>query len=241
MSRAEEPIAEGPIAEGPIAEEPSLRKTVRRRPLVEFLEVLDTSSEEFEKAMDIYIASFPENERRPVATIEMEMKSGISRLIIGRMEDRVVLMALLHPINDTSFVLGDYMAIDEEYRGMGIGAAFLNNIFSILDDIEFDYLLGEIESPYLEEDELKARRVEFFRRLGMKELKDVRYILPPLQGTLPTEMILMVLCKTEADCLGGAEIKDILRRVFRNIYARGEDDEILALILERMPDTIKLV
>jgi GNAT superfamily N-acetyltransferase len=236
MSRAEEPIAEGPIAE-----EPSLRKTVRRRPLVEFLEVLDTSSEEFEKAMDIYIASFPENERRPVATIEMEMKSGISRLIIGRMEDRVVLMALLHPINDTSFVLGDYMAIDEEYRGMGIGAAFLNNIFSILDDIEFDYLLGEIESPYLEEDELKARRVEFFRRLGMKELKDVRYILPPLQGTLPTEMILMVLCKTEADCLGGAEIKDILRRVFRNIYARGEDDEILALILERMPDTIKLV
>jgi GNAT superfamily N-acetyltransferase len=236
MSRAEESIAEGPIAE-----EPSLRKAVRRSPLVEFLEVLDTSSEDFKKAMGIYIASFPENERRPVATIEMEMKSGISRLIIGRMGDRVVLMALLHPISGTSFVLGDYMAIDEEYRGLGIGAAFLNNIFSILDDIEFNYLLGEIESPYLEEDDLRARRVEFFRRLGMKELKDVRYILPPLQGTLPTEMILMVLCKTEADCLNGGEVRDILRRVFRNIYARGEDDEILALILEGLPDTIKLI
>lgn len=223
------------------AEEPSSRKAVRRCPFVEFHEVLDTSSEEFKDAMGIYLTSFPENERRPVATIEREMETGKSRLIIGRVDDRVVLMALLHPIKGTSFVLGDYMAIDEEYRSLGIGAAFMNNIFNILDGIEFDYFLGEIENPYLEEDELKARRVEFFRRLGMKELKDVRYILPPLQGTLPTEMILMVLCKTEADCLNGEEVRDILRRIFRNIYARGEDDEILALILEGMPDMIRLV
>lgn len=224
----------------PGAEEPSSQKAVRRCPFVEFHEVLDTSSREFEEAMGIYLASFPENERRPVATIEMEMKSGKSRLIVGRVDDRVVLMALLHPIKGTSFVLGDYMAIDEKYRSLGIGAAFMNNIFNILDDIEFDYFLGEIENPYLGEDDLKARRVEFFKRLGMKELKDVRYILPPLQGTLPTEMILMVLCKTEADCLNGEEVRDILRRIFRNIYARGEDDEILALILEGMPDRIKL-
>lgn len=223
------------------AEEPSSQKAVRRYPFVEFHEVLDTSSEEFKDAMGIYLTSFPENERRPVATIEWEMKSGKSRLIIGRMEGRVVLMALLHPIKGTSFVLGDYMAIDEEYRSLGIGAEFMNNIFNILDDIEFNYFLGEIENPYLEGDDLKARRVEFFKRLGMKELKDVRYILPPLQGTLPTEMILMVLCKTEADCLNGEEVRDIFRRIFRNIYARGEDDEILALILEGMPDTIKLV
>ncbi len=223
------------------AEEPSSRKAVRRCPFVEFHEVSDTSSEEFKEAMGIYLASFPENERRPVASIEREMEMGISRLIIGRIEDRVVLMALLHPIKGTSFVLGDYMAIDEEYRSLGIGAAFLNNIFNILDDIEFNYFLGEIENPYLEEDDSKVRRVEFFKRMGMRELKDVRYILPPLQGTLPTEMILMVLCKTEADCLNGEEVRDILRRIFRNIYARGEDDEILALILEGMPDMIKLV
>jgi GNAT superfamily N-acetyltransferase len=225
----------------PEAEKPSSQKAVRRCPFVEFHEVLDTSSKEFKGAMDIYLASFPENERRPVASIEREMKSGKSRLIIGRMEDRVVLMALLHPIKGTPFVLGDYMAIDKEYRSLGIGAVFLNNIFNILDDIEFNYFLGEIENPYLEEDDLKARRVEFFKRLGMKELKDVRYILPPLQGTLPTEMILMVLCKTEVDCLNGEEVRDIFRRIFRNIYARGEDDEILALILEGMPDMIKLV
>ncbi len=74
----------------------------------------------------------------------------------------------------------------------------------------------------------------------MKELKDVRYILPPLQGTVPTEMILMVFSRTEKDYLSRTEVGDMLMRIFRYIYEREDDDEILNLILEELPDTISL-
>ncbi len=221
--------------------DPNSEITIRQHPPVEFIEVKDTSSEEFKAAMDIYVASFPENERRPVVTIGMDIKTGKCRLIVGRMDAKVVFMALIRPIKETPFVRGDYMAIDEEYRSKGIGALFLKDIFAILNDIDFNYFLGEIENPYLDDDEIKGRRIKFYKKIGMKELKDVRYILPPLQGTLPTEMVLMVLCRTEEKCLKGEDVSGILKRIFRDIYSRSEEDEILAKILEGMPDIIDLI
>ncbi|MDD1742806.1 MAG: hypothetical protein LUQ47_05670, partial [Methanotrichaceae archaeon] len=57
---------------------------------VEFHEIKDVSSDDFKEAMRIYLTSFPENERRPVASIEMDVDRGKARLIVGRMDDRVV-------------------------------------------------------------------------------------------------------------------------------------------------------
>jgi N-acetylglutamate synthase-like GNAT family acetyltransferase len=225
------------IAEG----EPSSKDVIRLSPLVKFCEVKDVLSDEFKEAMRIYINTFPENVRRPVAFIEMEVKGDKTRLIIGRIDNKIVSMALLRPLKGTSFVLGDYLAIREEYRSQGIGEHFLKNIFSIIDDIQFEYLLGEVESPYIEQDKSKMRRVNFFKRLGMKELKDVRYILPPLQGTSPTEMILMVFCKTKENRLIGDEVRNIIIRIFSEIYNRDEDDEILASNLKGIPDLIRLI
>jgi hypothetical protein len=222
-------------------EERTEKKALFAHHSIEFSEIKDEFSEEFAEAMRIYLNSFPENERRPVASLEREINSRKSRLIIGKIDGRVAFMSLLHPVKGTSFLLCDYMAIAEGYRNLGIGERFLKNVFSILADIEFGYFLGEVENPYLDRDELKMRRVRFFKRMGMKELKDVRYLLPPLQGSNPTEMILMVLCKTEANCLKGREMRDTLIRIFRNIYGRKEDDEILAEILAGVPDKIELV
>ena len=76
--------------------------------------------------------------------------------------------------------------------------------------------------------------------MGMKELKDVRYLLPPLQGTLPTEMILMVLSKIDGHFLDRDEVKSMIKQIFKNIYERDEDDEILDLILSDLPEMIRL-
>jgi len=222
-------------------EERTAKKALGAHHSIEFCEIKDEFSEEFTEAMRIYLDSFPQNERRTVASLEREISSGKSRLVIGKIDGEVAFMSLLHPVKGTSFLLCDYMAIAEGYRNLGIGERFLKNVFSILADIEFSYFLGEVENPYLDKDELKMRRVRFFKRMGMKELKDVRYLLPPLQGANPTEMILMVLCKTEVNCLKGEELREILIRIFRNVYSRNEDDEILAEILAGVPDKIELV
>ena len=58
-----------------------------------FSEVKDAVSREFEAAMDIYIASFQEKERRPRASIIEMLNCERCRLIIGDTEDGIVFMA----------------------------------------------------------------------------------------------------------------------------------------------------
>ena len=74
-------------------------------PSVNFYEIADVSFIEFEEAMEIYVESFPENERRPVAIIKEMLKSDESRLIVGERENEIVFMALLYLLKGTPFLL----------------------------------------------------------------------------------------------------------------------------------------
>jgi GNAT superfamily N-acetyltransferase len=207
---------------------------------VKFYEIADVSSIEFEEAMTIYVESFPENERRPVATIKMMLISRKSHLITGRMENETVFMALLYPLKGTSFLLGDYLATAKRYRGRGIGKMFLRSIFDVLDDIQFKYFLIQVDNPYLNRDEMKIKILEFYKKLGAKELKGIRYILPPLQGTAPTELILMVLSTVNDDYLTGESVRQIIIQMFGELYDRHEGDEFLTSILGGTPDRVWL-
>ncbi len=244
----------------------------------EFYEVCDLSSDDFKMAMKIYSASFPEAERRPRAAIEDALRRGKIHLIVGRIGGKVRTMALLYPVYGTQFVLVDYIATSQEIRGRGIGGKLLHSAFDLIDELlpdgrKFDYLLAEAENPSSDVDETRVRRIEFYRRLGMKELEGVRHLLPPMHlppqtclspsvpADEPTEMRLMVLSRRkengiDKDCSGrsdrvedrhdkgsldGREIKDVLTRIFQDLYCRGQEDEVLAKVLEEIPDRISLV
>ncbi|HWQ19529.1 MAG TPA: hypothetical protein VN455_07085, partial [Methanotrichaceae archaeon] len=106
---------------------------------------------------------------------------------------------------------------------------------------KFEYLLAEVESPYLDRDPIKMMRVDYYRGLGMKELKGIRYMLPPYHGTSPMEMILMVLPKRGEDYLDGSTIRDVIVRIFRELHDRDTDDPLLASIIKGMPDKISMI
>ena len=242
---------------------PNLPEPAREQPqkiCLEFYEVDDSSSDDFKKAMQIYAVSFPEAERRPEAAIERALRNGKIRMIACGIDGIVRMMALLCPINGTPFLLVEYIATSQEFRGQGIGSLFLKKVFELLDSPKFDYLLVEVEDPGEDPseslDKTKARRIDFYRRLGMKELKDMRYLLPPMQGDKPTEMRLMVLSRYDAgipdedslgedmpdrDILDGSVIKNVITMIFHELYGRSQGDEILTSILEGIPDRISLV
>jgi GNAT superfamily N-acetyltransferase len=206
-----------------------------------FEEVLDISTIEFQEAMKIYAASFPEHERRSFASIETTIISGKSRLIIGSMNGRVVLMALLYPLAGTTFMLLDYLAISKEHRGRGLGQKFISSLLDIIDGTGLKHLLVEVENPHIDDDDAKTRRARFYKRLGFREIAGLRYLLPPLQGTSCTEMILMVLSKEDEYSMDRVMIKDAIVLIFEELYGRGEDDDILSSIMEDLPDQIELV
>jgi GNAT superfamily N-acetyltransferase len=190
--------------------------------------------------MRIYIESFPENERRLVATIKEMLKSSKSRLMVGEREKEIVFMALLYRIKGTSFLLGDYLATAEDYRSTGIGRAFLRHILDEMKDLQCNLFLIEIENPYLNEDETKMRRLRFYKRLGMKELMGVRYFLPPFEGIEPIEMILLVFSVENCNHLAGETVRDLVIHMFGELYDRHGNDDLLMSTLRSISDLVRL-
>ena len=207
---------------------------------VGFCRIRDIISREFEEAMKIYLSSFPENERCPMDILRERITSDKCILITGQIKKDIVFMALLYPLMGTSVLIGDYLATDEKYRGRGIGEMFLKGLLASRRKMNFDRFLIEIENPHLDSDEMKTRRLKFYRNAGMKEIKDIRYLLPPFLDKGPTEMILMINSFGGEDHLEGEALRRIIKQMYSELYGRHEGDESLGMVLKSIPFFVPL-
>lgn len=207
--------------------------------MVKFIEIKAVNSKNFKDAIKIYTASFPPNERQSIFTIKRRVKENSCLMFIGCLDDKVVFMALLYPLKNTEFILLDYMATDKDHRDKGLAANFIE---IILEKISPKYLILEVENPlYGNNKTQREKRFNFYKRLGAKELKDVRYLLPPLSGKTPTEMILMVLPKCDKGKLSGYLVKKIVTQIYKELYGRSKDDELLNSFIGDIKNSIELV
>jgi len=200
--------------------------------MIEFSEVKDTNSIEFDKALCIYAESIPASERQSTETIKERVSAGTEKLFVGVINGGVALMALLYPLEGTEFVLLDYMAVKEEHRKRGLGSEYLRNIYEIA-GLKNKLLGGDRET--------RQRRVYFYRKNGARILKNIRYMLPPLQGSNPTEMILMVISRNRRLLwLSGDAVEEAIVQIYRELYGRSETDPMLAATMSSIEPRITL-
>lgn len=209
--------------------------------MVKFYENNNTNHEDFKKAIEIYTESFPSNERHPPHTIKERVDKGLYRVFVGHLENEVAFMALFWPLRDTDFILFDYMAVKRNYQNKGIGTKFMKSIIDTL-GMKDKYLILEVENPdYGDNKEQRKRRVEFYTRHGARKMKNVRYILPPLSGNTPTEMILMVLPEYNGGKIPGMLVKKIIIQIYKELYNRNENDPLLNSFIYEIPSTVELI
>lgn len=211
--------------------------------MAKFSEVKDTNTAQFTQAAEIYTQAIPANERQTIDTIKERVNTGKEKLYIGEKDGEVAMMALLYPLEGTQFVLLDYMAVREEHRKHGVGSEFLKNIYKIA-DLKNKLLICEVENPKTgtaQEQETRQRRVYFYRKNGAKILKHVRYLLPPFQGSTPTDMNLLVISQNSRLLwIAGDAIKEAVVQIYGELYGRGETDPLLAPILESIQPQVTL-
>jgi GNAT superfamily N-acetyltransferase len=211
--------------------------------MTKFSEVKDTNTQEFNAAMNIYSESIPATERQSTDTIKERVGNGKEKLFIQTVEGTVALMALLYPLEGTEFVLLDYIAVKEEYRKSGIGSEFLQNIYSIT-SWKNKLFIVEVEDPKNgtdQEQATKQRRVYFYRKNGAKIIKHVRYVLPPLQGNSPIAMTLLVISQNHRLVwLSGEAIKDVIVKIYEELYCRDVDDRLLSSFIDSFPERVTL-
>ena len=190
--------------------------------------------------MAIYNEAFPSSERQSIITVVERVKSGQSKLFVGVVKERVVAMALLWNFKNSPFVLLDYLAIKNNCRGLEFGTQFFQFLVQMTIKNKQFLLLEAEHFQFGSNKEQRKKRIQFYIRNGAYLLSNITYILPSLDGTASTEMVLMIAPKPPREILEKESIKDLIQRLYLEIYEKESNDPVLISLLDKIPEQIEL-
>lgn len=167
---------------------------------LKFHRLLSTSDSLFERFSELFQSSFPVNERRPLESLKKIISDEHDVYCDAVLKD-IVFVGLLVYWDFSDFVYVEYLAVNPDIRGGGIGA----RILSQLKDCVRRPVVLEVEPPL---NELAKRRIGFYERNGFV-LLDNEYFQPSY-GLMPgLELKLMSSGKLMLDI---PEVIDIIHR-----------------------------
>ena len=207
---------------------------------IKFIRVNNLNNDLAEQAFGIYLKSFPANERQREEVLQQRLRSGTQELFAGIKDDEVISMALVFNLSNSEFILLDYVAVSETARDSGTGTLFMQYLMQRYSQSKKQIIL-EVEDPRDGKNPMeRQRRVNFYRGLGAKCLQDVHYILPALDGTTSTKMILMIFPHENVSVVSQSEVEKLLRDLYKQVYNKNADDPLVLNVIERLPGIIKL-
>ena len=153
----------------------------------------------------------------------------------------LVISAQLHPLNH-NFLFLEYLAVEQSCRNQGIGKLSLNKVIDICRQSN-KHLIFEVTNPDFSiesEREKIIKKLKFYKKLGAKEMKDVRYIMPPLQLDIPANEKLMIMEYPENQ-MSGKLVESLIRQFYKDVYSRSEDDSFLNSFIHDIPPLVELI
>ena len=211
---------------------------IKNKQKLSFHQISNINDIYFEKAITIYDESFPSNEKQPLSLIRKRVTENISSLFVGLFNDKVACMALLWDFKDLEFMLLDYMAVDKEHRNNKIGANFFKYLSDTINTCNKHMIIEAENYLFGNNRELRKKRINFYIKNGAFILRDIPYILPSLDGTVPTEMCLMISPRYKNECMDFEKIEKLIKYLYINLYNKTENDALLISILKNTPRTI---
>jgi GNAT superfamily N-acetyltransferase len=190
-------------------------------------------------ALDIYIRSFPSNERHPIDVIKERINKNKSILYVGLENNKVICFALIWDLLGSNFVLLDYFAVDESERNRGIGQMFYNFLMREVKELGRFFIL-EVEKPLNKYDSERINRINFYLKNETQIIKDTPYILPALDSTSETEMLLMIADGEKCTFLNQKNIINLIKQIYKELYQRDENDLLLFSFIDKVPVSINL-
>lgn len=207
---------------------------------LEFRLLTDTKSRKYKEAIAIYLDLFPANERQSVDVIDERIVSGKTELLIAEINDSVVGFAILWNFENLDFALLDYFAVDRNLHGAGIGSGLMQEVKKRV-AAWGKGLIIEIERPGEGDNSLmREKRLRFYLQSGALILNNVPYLLPALDGTFATAMLLMAIPHIPQNSYSGKEIKALIQTIYARAYKKESDDEELQSFIHLVPEKVEL-
>lgn len=206
----------------------------------EFSLLTKTNSSKFDEVLAIYRDVFPASERQPVDVLSERIASDKTILLIAEVKDCVVGFAMLWNFEHSDFALLDYLGVHKGWQAMKIGRKIMNEVKRLALGWGKD-LIMEIEHPGEGDNQKdRERRLRFYLQSGALILKDVPYLLPALDGTVPTTMLLLTIPQVEKNAYSGGGIRALIQDIYTLVYKKETDDSELQSFIHLIPEQIEL-
>ena len=178
----------------------------------------------------IYQSSIEPSEQKPAALVKALISDPHYRVHLSIEGEKVTGFAMSFIPSRENFVLLEYMAVDEQLRSRGIGAA----LFEAASDIAVQYnvaLVLEVDQPGspISPGNDPTRRLRFYAELGCRKIAGLDYILPLSAHGSPPPMWLLVCGREQA--LSRSEMRDWLTTLYVEAYGQPETDPRIEAML----------
>ncbi len=198
----------------------------------------------FRELYEIYAAAIPVREQKPEAWICAMVRAPECRVWVMKAAGRVKGFSILFLPPAERFALLEYMAVAPEWRNRGVGSELFKQTVERAVSPERPSLpiLLEVDSDREAggDRQIRARRQQFYRRLGCVRIAGLHYLLPlPGQGPAP-EMDLLVYSAEPLRQLPKPELDRWLRTIYRDVYRCSSDDPRIVQMLHNVSDPVRL-
>lgn len=171
---------------------------------------------------NLYHLAFPSNERQSDTEILQRLNEGKYKALFAINDQNKLLgFALLFDLKYENWCFVDYLAISEEYRNQGLGGLLVTEIKQMIEKNNAQLIL-EAENPNFGIDRItKLKRIDFYMKNGFKVIKNFDYLMPSLDNTLPTQMLLLCYNSSKS-AIKMKQVFALIEAIYINIYHRNE-------------------
>lgn len=201
------------------------------------------NSEEFDGFYAIYSTSFPLCEQKSREALLAMQHASFYTIYLAYNDEKIVGFCIMyHPNNDDFFLL-EYLAVDENLRGIGLGSTLLkSSIEQLFKTHGIRALLIEIESTEesSSDKEIREKREQFYRHLGALKIDSFDYILALQSLEVPPKMKLLIYHPSLREIPKGA-LQRWLEKIYVDVYGCSQNDSRIVQMLEGVPTILNLI
>ncbi len=167
------------------------------------------TSEDLTLVEEIYLASFPEEERRPWNDLSEGLLSGKIRLDVVRGDDgNIVGFATVWHFPEFAYI--EHLAVAGSVRGLGLGGRLLDSVVGS----EAVPVVVEVEPAATGTD--AVRRIAFYVRHGFGGYPAFGYVQPPYAPGLSSVPLMLMT----SEPVGEKQLKFISLTLHRIVYGK---------------------
>ena len=207
--------------------------------MINFFNITDRQNQEYYEAIEVYKAGTSDELQLKPEVIDEKMDSGNAVIIMAKQNVMPAFMALLWKLEGTNFMVNEIISVIPSFKDVPFGKMY----FDVLKHSEYyknNHIIFEAEDPEFGNKEERTERINYLMSHGFQWIKGVKTIVPHPTGDTHENTLLMILTQDRFVEFSQEEIKNLLIKLYKDLYHTEEEAYILKEIIAHLPEEIEI-